>query len=254
MPPVIRSSYLRVYIPADRIGSFAEHVVAPETRIMRASRHFVWGEPTTEDAFRTRWNDARYICPRHPRLRMLEGVLAFSNAYPASMLIPERVVRNAARELSEMRSAFPEPRSYILTAPWHVPLRWFVPFDPDDRELYDTEGGPSVRYRTTVGLGRPRVARATGVLEEAGFDGAIVGQVRDLEQWLDGFPSDGLLELDYANVARLFSGADLALDDSVESVAASIEALAELDYERAGQAYAQAATRWAHAQALTFVN
>jgi hypothetical protein len=55
-------------------------------------------------------------------------------------------------------------------------------------------------------------------------------------------------------VASLFSGADLALDDSAELVASSLAALRDLDYERAGRAYGRVAERWAKAQALTYVN
>ncbi len=55
-------------------------------------------------------------------------------------------------------------------------------------------------------------------------------------------------------MASLFSDADLALDDSAELVNASLAALKELDYERAGRAYGRVAERWAKAQALTYVN
>ena len=68
------------------------------------------------------------------------------------------------------------------------------------------------------------------------------------------FTPVALLELDYGRVASLFSGADLALDDSAELVHESLDALHKLDYDRAGRAYGRVAERWAKAQALTYVN
>jgi len=218
------------------------------------SDHFVWGEPATDDAFRVEVDGRVYLCPRSPRLRMLEGVLAFSHAYPTSGLLPERAVRHAARELEQLRADLPESRSHILTSPWHVPLRWFIPFSPDHRELYEGPAGTSIRYRTGLGRGRKRVHAAAETLDEAGFDPAVVDQVVDLARWLDEFTSDALLELDYAGTAALFSAADLAFDDSAQDVNASVDALAEFDYEAAGRHYAQVAGRWAHAQALTYAN
>ena len=221
---------------------------------MRASDHFVWGESVRDDAFSVEWHGRRYVCPRNAKLRMLEGLLAFSNAHPGSHLVPERTVRNAVDELAELRTRQPEARSYILTSPWHVPLRWFLPFGQDQRDLYETKEGLSVRYRTTVLLGLPRVSRSVEILESAGFDEEIVEQVADLEHWLKEFSSDAMLELDYGRVAGLFSEGDLVVDDSAAAVAASIDALERLDYDGAGRSYAAVASRWAEAQALIYVN
>jgi hypothetical protein len=251
---MIEAAYLRVYVPSDRIARYPRHIAPIQRSIIDASDHFVWGEPSTDDAFRIEVDGRAYLCPRSPRLRMLEGVLAFSNAYPTSRIVPERVVRHAANELEQLRADLPDSRSHILTSPWHVPLRWFIPFTPDQRELYEGLGGASIRYRTALGPGRARVHRATVTLDEAGFDPSVVSQVEDLQRWLDEFTSDALLELDYAGVASLFNPADLAFDDSAEEIDASLDALAELDYETAGRHYAEVAARWAHAQAVTYVN
>lgn len=251
---MIQSAYLRVYVPADRVGRYPAHVGSAHTPEFDTSEYFVWGEAPSEDAFRIEVGGSTYVCPRSPRLRMLEGVLAFSNAFPTAGLIPERVVRHAAAELDQLRADMPDTRSHILTSPWHVPLRWFIPFRSDQRELYDADGFTSIRYRAGLGAGRVRVHRAVETLEEAGFDDAVVDQVVDLARWLDEFTGDAMLELDYAGVATLFRTADLAFDDSAEEVNASIDALAELDYETAGRYYAEVAGRWAPAQAVTFVN
>lgn len=253
---MIPAAYLRVYLPENHAGSWPAHVTGPTRRVIRAGETFVWGEPGSNDAFVAEWHGRRYVCPRHPRLRMLEGALAFSNsnANPRSVLVSEPEVASIADELESLRSEVPDARSHILTSPWHVPLRWFIPYDAEDREMYNAPDGHSIRYRTTVGEAVPRVKRAAAIIEEAGFDESIVEQIRELHAWLRDFDAPGLLELDYARVAFLFSDADLALDDSAELVNASLAALKELDYERAGRAYGRVAERWAKAQALTYVN
>jgi hypothetical protein len=251
---MIRSSYLRVYLPASRLGRYPVHEGLPSRLVFEANEHVVWGESATDDAFRVEHEGRAYLCPRSARLRMLEGVLAFANAYPMSALLPERTVGRAASQLEELRSASPAARSYILTSPWHVPLRWFLPFVTEQRVVYESAAGTSIRYRTLLGRGRPRVHRATDVLDEAGFDDSVVDQVRDLGHWLDEFTSEALLELDYAGVGSLFAPGELAIDESAADVAASIEALRQGDYDAAGHQYAKVASRWANAQALTFSN
>ena len=252
---VINAAYLRVYLPVERIGvPYPRHRPSFGRSAIAATEHLVWGESTTEDAFRAEFEGRDYLCPRSPRLRMLEGVMAFSHAYPTSGLLPERAVRHAAAELEALRSEMPAARSHILTSPWHVPLRWFIPFRPEDRTVYQLDGTTTARFRTLLGRGRPKVHRAAEVLEDAGFDDSVIEQVRDLARWLEEFTSEAVLELDYASVARLFDEADVILDDSAEEVAASLAALAEGDFDGAGRAYASVASRWAHAQALTFAN
>lgn len=251
---MIPAAYLRVYLPETHAGSWPAHITGPTKSVIQASEEFVWGESSSDDAFVAEWNGQSYVCPRHPRLRMLEGALAFSHANPGSLLMSRPTVENIAAELATLRSAVPDARSHILTSPWHVPLRWFTPFRANEREMYRAPDGHSIRYRASVGVTLPRAGEAVATIEGAGFDDSIVDQLRDLESWLGEFDKDALLELDYARVASLFSGADLALDDSAELIATSLESLNELDYERAGRAYGRVAERWAKAQALTYVN
>ncbi|MDX1691042.1 MAG: hypothetical protein R3290_08480 [Acidimicrobiia bacterium] len=92
------------------------------------------------------------------------------------------------------------------------------------------------------------------VIEESGFDESIVEQVRDVLRWMESFPEGSLVELDYGGVARLFADAELALDETAADIAASIEALENDDFDKAGTHYAAAAARWAPAQALTYAN
>ena len=253
MATVIRSAQLRVYMPVERLGSFDSKPLRGRA-IVRADGEFMWEEPAADDAYSAEWRGRRYVCPRYPRLRMLEGVVAFWRDNPGSALLSELAARRAAQELARLRSAAPSARSYILTAAWHVPLRWFAAFKPADREMYTAPHGPSIRYRATVRTAIRRMARAIDILEEAGFEDAVIDDVREVERWLREFSSDGMVELDYGTVARMFDETALVLDESAAEIGRSLDALKVYDYEEAGLAYAEVASRWAPAQALAYVN
>ncbi|MDJ0923297.1 MAG: hypothetical protein QNJ77_01940 [Acidimicrobiia bacterium] len=258
---MILSAYLRSYLRYEGVTEYAEHVATDATvRTERAptpvwgNDYFLWTEPTGDDAFSVVWQDATYVCPRYPRLRMLEGVLAFNSAFPDAGLIPQTELVTANDELSRLRSESPAARSHILTSPWHVPIRWFAAFLHEDKELYEAAAGISVRYRTLMGDAQERVARATQIVAGAGFDPSIVGQVEGLESWLRRFPPDAMLELDYARVAELFSEGDLVLDDSAADAASSLLALELGNFEEAGTFYAKIARRWGRVQSVAFSN
>ena len=63
-----------------------------------------------------------------------------------------------------------------------------------------------------------------------------------------------MLELDYADVSDLFDPQDLVLDDSVELIQESVNALARGDLLAAGENYGRVVTRWAPAFSVTFSN
>jgi hypothetical protein len=255
-----KAAYLRVYVPVSGsdgpvLEHIAERTAAP--RVLRQGEFGLSTESIRDDAFVIDDAGDRYVCPRNPRLRMLEGLMAFRSAYSdsaASSLVPESVAERAAIELDRIHDRFPGVKSHILTAPFAIPLRWFSLFDQTDRIVEETGDHLSIRFRTPMVLGLDRVRRAAEVIDEAGFDDAIVEQVSDLISWLEVFPSDSIIELDYGGVVEFFDETDLVLDESVAEIAASLEALARGDYEAAGEAYATVASRWAHAHALTYAN
>lgn len=250
---MIQSAYLRAYLPKSGAETFDEHRGSSDGEL-RGNDHFLWNEPLGDDAFSVNWRDQPYVCPRYPRLRMLEGVLAFNNAFPNAGLIPQEELLGASEELSRLRDESPSVKSHILTSAWHVPIRWFIGFLHEDREIYDRKGSMSIRYRTSLGDAADRVGRAAQTVAGAGFDGGVVGQVQGLESWLGAFPKDAMLELDYNGVAQLFSEGDLVLDESAADAAASLLALELGNFEEAGSFYSKIARRWGRAQSLAFAN
>jgi hypothetical protein len=249
-------AYLRVYV-ADDGRPLVEHIPRPAGRVLGRGAYGVSFESPREDVFLAVVGGRAFVCPRYPRLRMLEGLLAFRNAYPPAVsaaLVPESLARRAAAELDRIRSRHPEARSHILTSSFHVPPRWFAAFNPKERELLPGPGGLTVRYRTGRGAAVRRLGRALRILERAGFDEDTLSQVRDLIDWLREFPSDALVELDYGGAARLFAEGELATDESAEDVRAALAALERGDFDAAGEHYGRVASRWAHAQSLTFAS
>jgi hypothetical protein len=249
---MISTAYLRVYVYADGAEDMprAESVAGADP--IKSDGRFIWNESLREDAFSTTWNGIEYVCPRNTRLRMVEGVLAFSATHPRIPLIDDHERESFKSELADLRSS--DRRSHILTSPWHVPLRWFGAFSPAEREIYDRSVGLGIRYRTDLGEAIDRIDWAVRVLGGAGFSEPVIDQVRDLERWLAGFPAGSMLELDYSTVADAFSDGDLTFDESASDVRESLEALERGDGEASRSAYTRVAQRWAARQALTFAN
>ncbi|MDH3306903.1 MAG: hypothetical protein OEO77_05245 [Acidimicrobiia bacterium] len=257
---MVRSSFLRVYVPVDQATfSVLELPEAPVTSStpVRAGRYGLVDEPLVEVVHVAQWGGDRYVCPRRARLRMLEGVVAFHNAYAevgGSLMVPEQVATRAAAELRALHDREPEQRSHILTSTWHVPLRWFVAFESDDRELLEREDGLTVVYRTPIGEARHRLHAALSILERVDMDETVIQDLSELIEWLDDFPDQALVELDYGSVAGMFDPSELVLDDSAADVWASLEALASDDWEEAARHYGQVAARWSTAMAVSFSN
>lgn len=248
---MIRAAHLRSYVREDSLPRYENEADLQEGPL-RGDAHFLWQEPDRDDAFVADWGGTRYVCPRNFRLRKLEGMLAFNNAFPEATLIPNNAIVEASSQLELLRGESPIMRSYILTSPWHVPVRWFGAFLHEERAMYEHPEGLSIRYRALIADTRPRVERAARIIADAGFDPIVVGQIRALGSWLEAFSDDGMLELDYGSVATLFSEGDLVLDESAADVAASLLALEHGDTEAAAEHYATLTRRWSHVQALAF--
>ncbi len=245
---LIKSATLRVYSP-DAASS-----TEPVPGFVRGYGILLQGQPRAD--LTLDWEGQRLICPSNLRLRVLESTVAFSNSFRGmgAGLIPEDAARAAASELKTYHWAHPTHRSHILTSAWHVPVRWFAGFHPDDQEIYEGESGISIRFRTPISHMRQRVDHTLNVLGRVGGFDAPAEELGRLAEWLGPFDDGSLVELDYGRVATLFEAADLVVDDTCELVHESVAALEKGDMLRAGECYGKVVARWAHAFSLSFSN
>jgi hypothetical protein len=197
-----------------------------------------------------------YVCPSTTRIRVLAGLLSLRETVPgevAEALVPEAEAHRAARELARLRRTDPPASPTVLESAWHVPVRWFVLFDDGERRLLERDDGYGIRYWTAIRDARRRTRRAVHVLDRAGLD-AVAAVVRDIDEWLAGFPRGSAVELDYGDAAASSGWNDLDDDHSAGQVQASLDALEEGNLEQAGELYQAVAGRWAEAKIRESLN
>jgi len=81
-----------------------------------------------------------YLAPHRMRLRVLETIVAFREEQPVEMwdaFVPKREARRARRQLAHLRRRDPLSEPFVQQSAWHVPLRWFVLFRPEERTIAD---------------------------------------------------------------------------------------------------------------------
>lgn len=251
---VIRTASLRVYLEEAAVAVRG----LPEARSQLPAPVAVGVALTMEragdDAYSTEWLGKTYRCPRTPMVRMLEGLLALraASSQLGPPLFPEAMVADARQRL-EMLKQTDGGVAHILTSAWHVPIRWFVPFAPDQREVIETPD-KRIRYRQSVGDGIARLDRAMGILARTDIPPAITAEVRELRAWLGDFPGSAMVELDYGSVARFFDDEELVFDQSVADLWGSLDALACNDWQAAGDRYGSLVERWAVPMAIAYSN
>jgi hypothetical protein len=217
------------------------------------------GVPVHEsaDAFVTEVGGVLCVCPWRTRLRVLTSLLALRETVPAEVadaLVPEAEARRAARELARIRKRDPRALPTMLESHWHVPVRWFVLFDGDERHLEERpEGGFRLHYWTMLPDARARAARAARTLA-SGELGPVASIIEDLDEWLSRFEPRSGIELDYGGLADVFEWNELEEDHSAGEVQAAIEALDSGDVGRAGELYQSVAERWAEARIRESLN
>lgn len=266
------TSYLRVYEP---LAAFPQ----PERR--RWERYVAGGQvpdrvrgvraeqrsaivaaiglpPATEvdHAFVHRLDGMTYVCPWRTALRTWEAMAEFRRSLPdeiADAFFPKQAAEVAERELARLRATEPDVKSHILSETWQVPLRWFLPFEGEERRLV-LSGERTVSYLTSMGNARRRVARALAVLRRTLDDRTVIDGVEDLAGWLEDYHPRSLVELDYGGLVTLFDDVDLEADESAADIAHAIACLASGEVDEATAAYARVATRWGAVRSVEVAN
>ena len=227
------------------------------------------GLPVLEEhAHVTEVDGVTLVCPWRTRLRSLEALEDFAADLPDDVLeafVPLGLARSAGEELDAWRADHPHERTCQLSSPWHVPLRWFVLVDAEERDvrLGRPDGGSGTRvgrlagrrlvYRTAMSRARRRTARALSVLRRS-EDVPLAAGVEDVGRWLEEFHPRSLVELDYGGLVHLLDDAALTQDDSAADVAAALAALGRGDAAAAAEAYERVAARMKALRAVESAN
>ncbi|MDQ0794996.1 hypothetical protein QFZ58_003484 [Streptomyces sp. B1I3] len=260
------TSYLRVYeplaaFPEPERGHWARYAQRTELpsaqdELRRSLADLVptppVGVPVHEsaDAFVAEVDGVVCVCPWRTRMRGWMALDELGGLFPATVLdsvLPPVVRGQQAADYERWAERNPDARPWIRTTVWHVPVRWFVLFDDEEREYVagDADGvRPLLRYRTPMVQARRRLARALRTLRETVDEGPLTEGLVDVGRWLEEFHPRALVELDYGGLVHALPGEQLAEDRSAADVAEGIAALRAGDTDAAGVAYGRLAERW----------
>jgi hypothetical protein len=172
----------------------------------------------------------------------------------ADLLVPEPQAKRAGRELARLRRRDPGAVPTILQSPWHVPVRWFVLFEDDERRLVQTpNGGHRLYYWTSARAAGERLDRAIQVLRRSDLE-PLVPTVRELQRWLAVHHPRSMVELDYASLSGFASWDELDDDHSAAEIQQALRALTGAGFGQAGELYQSVAGRWAEAKGRVTLN
>ena len=103
---------------------------------------------------------------------------------------------------------------FVQQSAWHVPLRWFVLFRPEERSIADDERGRlRLRYRTPARRAMRRAENAIPILRRSDL-GQLGELLVDLHQWIAAFDPRSIVELDYGELSDLMSWDEMDDDHS----------------------------------------
>lgn len=187
-----------------------------------------------------------YVCPWRSTMRVLAGLLAFAEAGPfddREAFAPRDLQRRAAKELRRTRRRNPGHVASIMQSPWHVPVRWLVLVEDDDRRVVDGgDGRHHLSYLTTTRKAIRRVEQAVPILRNTEL-GPIADLLVDLHQWFANFDANALLELDYGRLCDAMTWDEIDDDHGARDIHDALRALAMQDYARSAELYQSALSR-----------
>lgn len=265
MPGLPYLAALRVYEPVEVLGpEFADRLqrpdvpesdpsIAPILEREAALRRTIAVPPrlvpdTDDDNLLIIEVDGRQFgAPTRVKLRCRLAMEDLRNSTADPLLdafFPRAVLDQEERDFATWRAENPTVVPHIRSKPWQIPLSWFVPFSPGEREHIHEASGTRLRYRTSMTEARRRVARSLATLRRALSEDPLVEAVVDVGRWLECFHPNGLVELDYCGLGSLRPMGDDDHDDSAADVQEALAALAAADMQQAVQRYGRLVKRW----------
>jgi len=170
-----------------------------------------------------------------------------------AVFVSDASARRATRELRRLRRREPWQVSTIMHSPWHVPVRWFVLFDDDERRLLEVEGRHRLSYLTTTRKALRRAEDAVPVLRQSEL-GPIGDLVLEMHQWLALFDPGSILELDYGALCGMLSWDEMDDDHSARDIHDALRALSDKEFPRSADLYQSVLVRSAELRAHESLN
>jgi len=261
---MVPSAELRIFQPLERMSAkeqahWERYILAggPVPTARPVYRQRVTGErfgimsPAESEGALIRLVDgAYYVCPLHTRMRVLAGLLAFKEAKPfdgAEAFVPADEAKRATKELAKMRRRRSSAVPSIMQSPWHVPVRWFVLFDDDERRIDERGDRHRLSYLTTARRAMRRAERAVPALRRSDL-GPVAEMIVELYRWLGAFDPGSLLELDYDGLCAFMTWDELDDDHSARDVQEALRALGSEEFPRSAELYQSVIARWVEAR------
>ena len=188
-----------------------------------------------------------FLAPHRMRLRVLRSIADSPDELMAElwpMIVSKKEARRARRELGRLHRRDPHAVPFLLQSAWHVPLRWFVLFRPEERTIADDElARLRLRYRTPTRRAMRRIENVMPTLRRSDF--AQLGELLvDLHQWLVTFDPRSVVELDYGELSDLMSWDEMDDDHSAEQIQRALDALARHEPAESAEVYQSVLVRW----------
>lgn len=220
----------------------------PVYRQRTTAPHLGFLHPAAGEGALVKLVEGRYfVCPLRTRMRVLAGLLAFREAAPfegSEAFLPRDAAKRASKELSRLRRRNPGHVASVMQSPWHVPVRWFVLFDDEERRIAEREGRHRLSYLTTARRAIRRAERAIPALRRSDL-GPVADLIVELHQWLMSFDPHALVELDYDGLCDFMTWDELDDDRSARDVQEAIRALSSDEMPRSAELYQGVISRWA---------
>jgi hypothetical protein len=198
-----------------------------------------------------------YLAPHRMRLRVLETIAAFREEQPVELwdaFVPKREARRARRQLARLRRRDPLSEPFVQQSAWHVPLRWFVLFRPEERTIADDPAGRlRLRYRTSARRAMRRAENAIPILRRSDL-GQLGELLVDLHQWIAGFDPRSIVELDYGELSDLMSWDEMDDDHSAATIQRALDALSKHELNESAEAYQSVLVHWAEFRSRELFN
>jgi hypothetical protein len=206
----------------------------------------------TDAAYLLTAGDQEFWCPvdeRHRCWEALHRARGDAGELLSRCFGPDQVA-DAEKNYERFRANRPWAVPHVLTSSWHVPLRWFVAFEPGERRV-TTGPEPTVVYRTTMVSARRRLSRAHALLRRKAPEDRLTEAVRDLGTWINEFHPRGIVELDHAGLVTLLGFDRVRRDDSVAQLSEVVQTLDEGRDDDAWAIYRVVLDRWRRVQQLS---